>query len=88
MTSEQSLRWDAIKKDFLRNKAMGGDSADVGGKVVVQLADMVEGLNQLVSAANNKPDTDTSHQQSTLSEITALINGLGKKMIIKMKTYC
>jgi hypothetical protein len=51
MTSEQTLRWDAIKKDFLRNKAMGGDSADVGGKVVVQLADMVEGINKLTHIA-------------------------------------
>lgn len=78
ITNEQKLRWDSIKKDFLRNKAMGGDSADVGGKVVVQLSDMVAGINQLVSAASSKPETHINTQQSTLSELTALINGLGK----------
>jgi len=78
MTSEQQLRWDAIKKDFLRNKAMGGDDADVGGKVVVQLSDMVAGINQLVSVANAKPMQDSAGQQTNVAEIAALIEGLGK----------
>lgn len=51
MTNEQMSRWAQIKKDFLRNKAMGGDSADTGAKIVLQLADMAEGLKLLVDAS-------------------------------------
>jgi hypothetical protein len=54
MTPEQADRWAQIKKDFLRNKAMGGDEGDVGGKVVAQLADMAEGLTAL-SKSNGQP---------------------------------
>jgi hypothetical protein len=60
MTSEQSERWQQIKKDFLRNKAMGGDDADTGGKVVVQLNDIVNGIKQLSQAT-------TDNGQSLLS---------------------
>lgn len=51
MTQEQSQRWKQIKRDFLRNKAMGGDDADVGGKVVAQLVDLVNGIESLKAVA-------------------------------------
>lgn len=51
MTEEQRSRWQQIKSDFLRNKAMGGDDADTGNKIVVQLADLVGGVRQLADAA-------------------------------------
>ncbi|MCG8668700.1 MAG: DNA repair ATPase, partial [Pseudomonadales bacterium] len=35
-------RWLDIKKEFMRQKSMGGDAADVGTKVVAQLHDLVE----------------------------------------------
>jgi len=56
MTQEQSDRWQQIKTDFLRNKAMGGDDADTGSKVVVQLNDIVNGLKSLsqVTADNGE----------------------------------
>jgi len=59
MTEEQSARWAQIKRDFLRNKAMGGDEGDVGGKVVAQLADLVDGLQDLkavVEESKVKPE--------------------------------
>ena len=40
----QSQRWAQIKRDFLRNKAMGADDSDVGGRVVAQLADIASAL--------------------------------------------
>ncbi|MHC9085948.1 DNA repair ATPase, partial [Luteimonas sp. RIT-PG2_3] len=43
----QRKRWTQIKADFLRNKAMGGDEADVGGRVVAQLADIAGGLQSI-----------------------------------------
>ena len=77
MTDEQAARWAQIKKDFLRNKAMGGDSADTGAKVVVQLADIVEGIKQLTSAASNRSnaDNDGAHRE-LISAITASANKL------------
>jgi hypothetical protein len=47
MTEQQAARWQQIKRDFQRNKAMGGDEGDVGGKVVAQLVDLVTGIKDL-----------------------------------------
>jgi len=52
MTDAQAERWTQIKRDFMRNKAMGGSDSDVGGRVVAQLNDLVEGVRGL---APNKP---------------------------------
>ena len=45
--AEAQARWKQIKADFLRNKAMGAEDADVGGRVVAQLADIAVGLQRL-----------------------------------------
>jgi len=45
MNEAQVERWTQIKSDFMRNKAMGGDDADTGAKIVVQLNDLVGGIN-------------------------------------------
>ncbi|OZG71794.1 DNA repair protein [Hahella sp. CCB-MM4] len=64
MTSEEQQRWEQIKKDFLRNKAMGGSDADVGGRVVAQLTDLVEGIQHLNhSVAENRAATAEFQQQ-------------------------
>ncbi|RDZ26761.1 DNA repair ATPase [Lysobacter silvisoli] len=47
LDAAQTERWAQIKRDFLRNKAMGASDADVGGRVVAQLADLVEGVRAL-----------------------------------------
>ncbi len=47
LTPEQAARWEQIKADFRRNKAMGGDETDTGGRVVAQLADIASGLEGL-----------------------------------------
>jgi hypothetical protein len=47
MTDEETARWTKIKSDFIRNKAMGGDDADMGGKVIAQLVDLVGGVKSL-----------------------------------------
>jgi hypothetical protein len=72
MTDSQRERWEQIKKDFLRNKTMGGDSADTGAKVVVQLADMVEGINKLALTAANRPVADSdAGNRALIAAITA-----------------
>jgi hypothetical protein len=47
MNDQQQQRWQQIKREFARNKTLGGDSADVGNRVVAQLADLVEGIQAL-----------------------------------------
>ncbi|TBU94494.1 DNA repair ATPase [Phytopseudomonas dryadis] len=54
-TPEQLERWTQIKRDFMRNKAMGGSDADIGGRVVAQLNDLVEGVRGLNRADGSKP---------------------------------
>ncbi|HEY0503428.1 MAG TPA: DNA repair ATPase [Lysobacter sp.] len=51
MDEAQSVRWTQITRDFLRNKAMGAQDDDVGGRVVAQLADIACGLQALGNAA-------------------------------------
>ncbi|MGY1518925.1 DNA repair ATPase [Luteimonas sp. A482] len=51
MDETQAARWAQIKRDFLRNKAMGGEDADTGARVVAQLADIAEGLAALRTEA-------------------------------------
>jgi hemerythrin superfamily protein len=86
MTVEQSERWVQIKKDFLRNKAIGGADADVGSRVVVQLADMVEGIKALGASAiqvkeqvlaTEKSPTDTGEW---VQQLTPLLNQLTQSL--------
>ena len=47
LDAAQQARWEQIKRDFMRDKAMGGDDADTGARVVAQLADIATGLQGL-----------------------------------------
>ncbi len=47
LDAAQQARWEQIKRDFMRDKAMGGDAADTGARVVAQLADIASGLQGL-----------------------------------------
>ena len=57
MTEEQQQRWEQIRQDFLRIKAMGGDDADTGMRVVAQLNDLVNEFQGFAQFVENKPDT-------------------------------
>ena len=54
LNEEDKKRWEEIKTDFLRNKAMGGDDTDAGQRIVAQLADLVNGVGTL--GDNMKPN--------------------------------
>jgi hypothetical protein len=75
MTDEQQTRWSQIKKDFLRNKAMGGDDADAAGKVVAQLMALTEGLDSLAKLSSQPNET----LQSGLAQLTTAVTGLQEK---------
>jgi len=49
-----AARWTQIKRDFMRDKAMGGEDADTGARVVAQLADIAAGL-QVMGQGNEAP---------------------------------
>ena len=76
MTNEQSQRWTQIKKDFIRNKSLGGDDADVGGKVVVQLADLVSGVQELTKVTTEVNQTSTDTSPDVTEALTAVIDKL------------
>ena len=80
ITDEESKRWEQIKKDFLRNKALGGDDADVGGKVIAQLADLVSGVQGLSDVASqtaqstSDTDPELSHSlMAVMDKLTAVV---------------
>ena len=66
MTDDESARWTKIKSDFLRNKAMGGDDADVGGKVIGQLVDLVGGVKSL---SENAEQSNQLREQDKLQRL-------------------
>ncbi|MEI9747233.1 DNA repair ATPase [Moellerella wisconsensis] len=47
LSEKDALRWAQIKRDFMRNKNLGGDNSDVGNRMVAQLADLVESVQSL-----------------------------------------
>jgi hypothetical protein len=50
LSAAETERWAQIKRDFVRNKAVGGADADTGSRVVAQLRDLVEGVHKLGAA--------------------------------------
>ena len=62
MTAEQAERWEQIKTDFKRNKALGGDETDSGNKIANQMIHLVEGLTELKSSISQ-----SSEQSALLS---------------------
>ena len=76
ITSEESSRWQQIKKDFLRNKAMGGDNADVGGKVVAQLVDLVNGVQKLSDVASQAATSGTEQSGNSSQALAEVVDKL------------
>jgi hypothetical protein len=71
MTPAQQLRWTQIKADFLRNKAMGGEDADVGGRMVAQLAD-IAGNQQALQVPAERDEQPTAPWPQLLDALQAL----------------
>lgn len=79
MTEEQKARWKQIKSDFMRNKAMGGDDADTGAKIVVQLNDLVSSINDWRSASNEDAKVDDA-KPIVESGMVKAIENLGEQI--------
>ena len=72
MTADQTDRWEQIKDDFKRNKALGGDDADSGTRIANQMIDLVEGLDELKvsieSSAADAQKAQIEHQTKLAAE--------------------
>ncbi|MFZ5636167.1 MAG: DNA repair ATPase [Pseudomonadota bacterium] len=80
MTEAQAERWAQIKRDFLRNKAMGADDADVGPRMVAQLNDLVEsvrGLEKLSDLA--KPTPIETRSDAPWPQLLAVLERLSER---------
>ncbi len=73
MNPEQETRWQQIKADFLKNKAMGGDDTDTGTKVVSQLIDVVNSIKALGGVAEQQAK---SHNDIAIASIDKLNTGI------------
>ncbi|WP_434155634.1 DNA repair ATPase [Pseudomonas sp. JZ134] len=63
----QEQRWEQIKQEFIRNRALG-NGEDIGGRVVMQLAALVEGVQGLGRALATPP-TAGSATDDLLSQL-------------------
>ena len=52
LTDVEKERWAQIKRDFARNKSMGGDETDTGMKIVSQLAELAMSVKDLNFASH------------------------------------
>ncbi len=78
MSEAQLARWTQIKRDFMRNKAMGAGEADVGQRVVAQLNDLVES----VRAFDREPQSDVETPIAPWQEILAAIERFGARTVL------
>jgi len=72
LDAAQQARWKQIKADFLRNKAMGADDADVGGRMVAQLADIAVGLQRLGEPTQVVEPVEPAPWEELLSALQSL----------------
>ncbi len=85
LSEKKQRRWQEIKKDFTRNKAMGGDEADTGRQIVGQLNDLVSTLGswrdsrQLVADEKESVKSAVNDQKNSLPLIVEAIENLADK---------
>ena len=82
MTDAEQQRWEQIKQAFLRDKAMGGDGADVGTRVVGQLVDMSEHLKQVNVSIAESISESGSNGENTAKQIARLGAVINKRLSI------
>jgi len=80
--SEESARWEEIKEDFMRNKAMGGDSSDAGQRIVAQLADLVDGVGTLSEQMkpNGTVEAQMKQQAESAMVLRASLDAIGESV--------
>ena len=73
LSNDEQARWDQIERDFLRNKAMGADDDDTGGRVVAQLADIASGLQAMGESAGRTVQPKAAGEAAPWKEVLGLL---------------
>ncbi len=76
---EQKARWEAIKKDYARQKLMGGQDDDPVARVVGTLAGMGDQIEQ-IGAALQRPSEVEAPLAALQSELAGLRSELGARL--------
>jgi len=80
MSEEEQSRWDQIKKDFNKNKVMGGAGEnDPMARVIAQMSLFTDGLDTINSSINQVASDYTRPQtlnESTIEHLEKIIAGL------------
>ncbi len=72
-TPEEAARWESIKKDFTKNKMVGGNGeSDPVTRLVAQLTTINESINE---ASNSYVKPQTLNQE-TITQLQSIISGL------------
>ncbi|MGE8212451.1 MAG: DNA repair ATPase [Stenotrophomonas sp.] len=79
LDAQQLARWEQIKHDFMRDKAMGGDDADTGARVVAQLADIASGLQGLRSEEPTQGATTAPAPEAPWAQIVSLLQAVAER---------
>jgi len=80
LTDEETTRWEQIKKDFNKNKLLGGAGEnDPVARVVAQLTQFNDGLESIkdgIQAAGSNYAQPQSLADNTISQLEKIISGL------------
>ena len=80
LTDEEAARWEQIKKDFNKNKLLGGAGEnDPITRVVAQLTQFNDGLESIkdgIAAAGTNYAKPQSLAENTISQLEKIITGL------------
>jgi hypothetical protein len=84
LTAEQAERWAHIKRDYLRNKAIGGSDTDTAGKIVLQLMELVEATREQAASVAHaaRADDDTP---PPWPELIAQLNRLAEAQTVQAR---
>ncbi|MFA7605948.1 MAG: DNA repair ATPase [Rhodocyclaceae bacterium] len=84
LTAEQAERWANIKRDYLRNKAIGGSDTDTAGKIVLQLMELVEATREQAASVAHaaRADDDTP---PPWPELIAQLNRLAEAQTVQAR---
>lgn len=81
MDETMIARWTQIKRDFMRNKAMGAGDTDVGQRVVAQLNDLVEGVRALEKSPEAAaPQIERADNEVPWPQILASLERLSERL--------
>lgn len=75
LTPEQQARWEAIKKEYQRQKQVGGDDTDAATKVVMQLHALTDTVKQVAGEMSSRGEDkrgDNDPQTLTLKLVSEL----------------